>query len=268
MAKRRMLSQDVVGTDKFIALPKMSQLVYVYLCMWADDDGFIDKTGMVLSALGEGRETLTPLINSGYLYAFSSGVYVILHWPLMNRVKRDRYTPTVYQEEYALLSLSPGGAYRVKETDTAGRFSVSTTNESEKTPPEPDTGDRPLYQNLPLLGGGEYAVTPEQAREYAALYPGVDVCQELRNMRGWLMTHPEKRNTADNVGRFIVNWLMNAKRGAERKNKENGYEKSRGAPKQVYDTPPSFDAALADHLMNTTVPKYKRRYPPCDARAG
>ena len=114
MAKRRMFSQDVVGTDKFFAQPADSQLVYMYLCMWADDDGFTDHTDILLSTLELGRETLEPLMKNGYLHGFDNGVYVILHWPMINKVKKDRYAHTVHKEKYAQLTLSPTGAYILK----------------------------------------------------------------------------------------------------------------------------------------------------------
>ena len=61
---------------------------------------------------------------------------------------------------------------------------------------------------LPLHSGGEYPVTETQVQEWASLYPGVDVMQELRNMRGWLLANPDRNKTARGILRFVTTWLQ------------------------------------------------------------
>lgn len=60
---------------------------------------------------------------------------------------------------------------------------------------------------LPLNTGEEYPIKPEQADEWAGLYPAVDVIQQLRAMRGWLNANPAKRKTKTGIMRFINAWL-------------------------------------------------------------
>ena len=60
---------------------------------------------------------------------------------------------------------------------------------------------------LPLTDGTEYAVLPETAAELQSLYPAVDVNQELRNMRGWLIANPKNRKTRAGIMRFVNGWL-------------------------------------------------------------
>ena len=43
--------------------------------------------------------------------------------------------------------------------------------------------------------------------EYAALYPAVDVVQELRKIRGWCLANPSRRKTRRGVKAFINSWL-------------------------------------------------------------
>jgi len=77
--------------------------------------------------------------------------------------------------------------------------------------PEPhDVGSRPqapMVISLPLNDGSEYAVTREQCREWAGLYPAVDVVQQLRNMRGWLSSNKPRRKTRRGILNFITGWL-------------------------------------------------------------
>ena len=60
---------------------------------------------------------------------------------------------------------------------------------------------------LPLNDGSEHPVTEEDIREYSQLYPAVDVMQQLRNMRGWLLSNPTHRKTKRGIKAFITKWL-------------------------------------------------------------
>lgn len=62
--------------------------------------------------------------------------------------------------------------------------------------------------SLPLRNGEDYAVTQEQCREWSALYPRTDVPQQLRNMLGWLNSHPGRRKTRQGMAAFITHWLQ------------------------------------------------------------
>lgn len=65
----------------------------------------------------------------------------------------------------------------------------------------------PPFICLLLNDKTEYPVYPDQVREWAALYPAVNVEQELRNMLGWCKANPSKRKTASGILRFITSWL-------------------------------------------------------------
>ena len=65
----------------------------------------------------------------------------------------------------------------------------------------------PPLITLPLNDGTEYPLTDEEAQEWAGLYPAVDVKQQLRAMRGWLVANPRQRKTIGGVKRFINGWL-------------------------------------------------------------
>ena len=54
MAKRRMISAELMRSDAFLELPPESQLLYVHLLVEADDDGFIRGKKYVLAMLGLG----------------------------------------------------------------------------------------------------------------------------------------------------------------------------------------------------------------------
>ena len=99
MARRRMFNADIVCTDIFLALPATSQALYLQLGMAADDDGFVANPKMIARSFYGGLKFLNTLIDRKYLIPFSSGVIVITHWKLANKVPQDRYNPTKFVEE-------------------------------------------------------------------------------------------------------------------------------------------------------------------------
>lgn len=79
--------------------------------------------------------------------------------------------------------------------------------EADASCAEPETASAPPAILLPLNDGTDYPVSQEQCREWADLYPSADVMQQLRNMRGWLLSNPDRRKTKRGICRFITRWL-------------------------------------------------------------
>ncbi|PWT92230.1 MAG: hypothetical protein C5B55_06765, partial [Blastocatellia bacterium] len=70
---------------------------------------------------------------------------------------------------------------------------------------------------LPLNDGAEYPVTSDEMKEWLELYPAVDVLQELRKMRGWLLSNQRNRKTKSGIRRFVTNWLAKEQDGAPKR---------------------------------------------------
>jgi hypothetical protein len=60
---------------------------------------------------------------------------------------------------------------------------------------------------FPLLGGDEFEIYQPLVDELASLYPSVNVLQEFRNMKGWLLANPKNRKTKAGIARFYTAWL-------------------------------------------------------------
>lgn len=110
MAERRMMAIRIIDDDAFLDLPAGARLLYYDLSMRADDDGFITPK-KVMRMIGAGQKDLDALVQSGFLIAFDSGVVAITHWRQSNTLRKDRYTPTAYQEEFKELEIN-NGVYR------------------------------------------------------------------------------------------------------------------------------------------------------------
>ena len=73
-----------------------------------------------------------------------------------------------------------------------------------------------------LNDGSTYEPNLQDVDKWTALYPAVDVEQELRAMAGWLDANPKKRKTKNGIKRFINSWLSRAQdRGGSPMAKQN-----------------------------------------------
>ena len=131
MAKKRMFSIDIVGSDAFLDLPYSAQCLYFQLGMRADDDGFVGNPKTIQRIAGTKASDLELLVKKRFLLQFPSGVVVIKHWKINNDIKKDRYSPTVYTDEFQMLSTKENKAYternaNVSTLDTERGQNVST----------------------------------------------------------------------------------------------------------------------------------------------
>ena len=111
MAERRMLTKKVTDDDNFMSLSSSAQALYLHLSMSADDDGFCNQVSISMFKAHASVQDLQALLEKRYIYQFDNGVIVIKHWRMANALRKDRYTPTAFQEELSKLGLKKNGAY-------------------------------------------------------------------------------------------------------------------------------------------------------------
>jgi hypothetical protein len=92
-----------------------------------------------------------------------------------------------------------------------------------KREPHWRTGKNAMHGVLmfPVVGQHDpWMPTDEQVTQWQALYPDLDVAQELRKALAWTVANPSNRKTARGMPRFLVSWLNRAtdrRSGAERR---------------------------------------------------
>ena len=111
MAERRMFNRTLLFSNRFTALPKNAQLLYIYLNLQADDDGICSNTTVVCRMCGFGRSALQTLLDQGWLIGFDSGITAITHWRVHNQIRKDRYKPSIYGQLTSRLRLDADGVY-------------------------------------------------------------------------------------------------------------------------------------------------------------
>ena len=117
MAEKRMFTQKIIDSDAFLDMPLSAQALYFHLNMRADDDGFINNPKRIQRTIGASDDDLKLLIVKRFVICFENGVIVIKHWRMHNTLRKDRYSPTQYQEQYAMLCIKDNNAYTEKPSN-------------------------------------------------------------------------------------------------------------------------------------------------------
>ena len=221
MAERRMFSKTIVDSDAFLDMPLSTQALYFHLSMRADDDGFLNNAKKIQKIIGASDDDLKLLIIKRFVIAFDDGIIVVKHWRMNNYLRKDRYTPTVYQEEFKMLGIKDNGAYTLLDTagipddnqcvtrlpqvsigkDSIDKDSINTICQELEAP------DRKKAISLTLNDKSEYWIYGDQVEQWSQLFPAVDVMQELRKMKSWLDSNPSRRKTKKGILRFVNGWL-------------------------------------------------------------
>ena len=144
-----MFTKKVTDDDNFMTLSSSAQALYLHLAMSADDDGFSNQISISMFKAHASVQDLQALLEKRYIYQFDSGVIVIKHWRMANALRKDRYTPTNFQEELAKLDVKSNGSYTwlpdgcqvVAERlppDRLGKDRLDKVNNNRFTPPTVD----------------------------------------------------------------------------------------------------------------------------------
>lgn len=163
MAERRMFAKTIIDSDAFVDMPLSTQALYFHLSMRADDDGFINNPRKVQRMIGASDDDMKVLIMKRFIIPFESGIVVIKHWKIHNYIQKDRYKPTVYTEEKAMLTSKNNGAYteciqdgyNVSNMDTQvsiGEVSIELGKSIGSGRVDEDT-DTAAANTLKLIGG-------------------------------------------------------------------------------------------------------------------
>lgn len=233
MAERRMFAKSIINSARFLRMPVSSRLLYYDLGMQADDDGVVEAFA-VMRATGATEDDLRVLSSKGFIKILNDDlVSVITDWSRNNLIKKDRYKKSIYSDLLVQFGTqteptwNPNGT-SLEPQDRLGKDRLGNNDNSLRSLscPEPSCENaeiedlhlvidekKDIFTTLPLKDGGEAEVTYEIVQEFKALFPFVNVEQEIRNAKSWLKSHPERRKT--DWYRFLANWLRKESREAD-----------------------------------------------------
>jgi len=216
VADRRMFTKKVTDDDNFMSLSSSAQALYLHLMMSADDDGFSNQVNVSMFKAHASVQDLQALLEKRYLYQFENGVIVIKHWRMANALRKDRYTPTAFQEELAQLDIKDNGSYTLRyesqnkleqATKDDGCRLVANWLPQDRVGKDKEEKNNNILYSLILKDGSEYPITEDDLKGWEKNFPSLDVRNEFLKMQSWCESNPSKRKTKTGIKRFINGWL-------------------------------------------------------------
>lgn len=116
MGDRRMISRMVISSDAFFTLSYEAQALYFQLTVEADDRGFVSAPKRIAQSMNLEEKTVDELIDRGFAYKFETGVLVLRHWHVANKLKNDRSNKVLHQREFSMLRSDDAGIYHLDST--------------------------------------------------------------------------------------------------------------------------------------------------------
>lgn len=210
MAERRMFTKKVTDDENFINLSSSAQALYLHLSMSADDDGFTSQISVSMFKAHASVQDMEALLEKRYIYQFDNGVIVIKHWRMANALRKDRYSPTAFQEELAKLDVKENGSYtwlpsgcqmdaNCLPQDSIGKNSIDNSKENNKK--------KSASTFVPP--------TVEQVREYCSeRNNGIDANEfvDFYTSKGWMVGKNKMKDWKASVRTWERNHKGNSKR--------------------------------------------------------
>ena len=227
MADKRMFTKKITDSDPFIEMSSAAQALYFHLNQGADDDGFNNQISMAMLKAHASTDDLKVLLLKNFIIRFESGVIVIKHWRMHNTLRKDRYTPTNYQEELKQLGIKDNGSYTlgcqmVAERlpdgchsiveNSVDKYSVVESSIGEDKPPHATRHKYGQYNNVLLSDEdytklqeefpNDYEVRIERLSEYIAS-TGKSYKSHLATIRAWARKDKEKASKGGGSNPFL-----------------------------------------------------------------
>ena len=105
MANRRMFSNRIANSARFLQMPAESQLLYFHMVLRADDDGIVESYPLI-RLLGMAPDNFKVLVAKGFIKPLNEDqVIVIKDWLEHNTIRADRKVDSIYK--HLLLEKAP-----------------------------------------------------------------------------------------------------------------------------------------------------------------
>lgn len=236
----RIIKESLCSSEKIASLSDFEFRLWVGLITQVDDAGRGDaRPAIIKGRVFPFRERLSIKDIDAALQALAAKGCVSLYavdgkpyflFPGWVKHQRVRDCKPKYPEPPENLNL-PQSAASCGELPQSAALIQSESNPNPESNPkeycaEPQAAHTPPIVSLVLNDGSFFDVLSPDVSKWEALYPNVDVKQQLRNMAGWCDANPTKRKTRGGVKRFITNWLAREqdKGGKEPQNKPFVYD--------------------------------------------
>jgi len=98
MANRRMFSNRIAGSARFLQMPLEAQALYFHLILNADDDGIVEAYP-ITKLLGTSPDVLKVLLAKSFIQQLNEDQVMILNdWSEHNSIRADRKIDSIYKK--------------------------------------------------------------------------------------------------------------------------------------------------------------------------
>lgn len=139
-----MISKSMLMDNDFLSLSNDEKSLYLYLLIFADDDGFVKRSIMIDGVLKVSDDDYSVLEKKGLIISENNEIKVITHWNTLETIREKLYTPTVYLDFRSQLFLKVDFSY-TKDPREAQVF-TSTDDWVKQGRPKNITDFKPLIQ--------------------------------------------------------------------------------------------------------------------------
>ncbi len=177
MAARRMFSQKIINSARFIKMPVSCQALYFHLGLNADDDGVVEAFGL-MRMLGNSEDDIKILVAKGFVQVLNEDlVTYILDWGEHNLIRADRKIDSIYKDlllkiipEIKLIESKPRSDHELrskmyKEGNLPDKFNgvMRSIFYGEKCPAcncmmEEGKTKPSIQHNIPISKGGKHEI--------------------------------------------------------------------------------------------------------------
>lgn len=226
MAERRMFTKKVTDDDNFMSLSASAQALYLHLSMAADDDGFCNQLSVAMFKAHASVQDLEALLSKRYVYQFENGVIVIKHWRMANALRKDRYTPTTFQEELKQLKIKANGSYTMD--DGCQVVAERLPDGCQVVATGKDSIGKDSIGKVNKRGGTFVPPTHEEIKTYCdekGIKIDIDNFLDYYTSNGWMVGKNKMKSWQCTVNRWA---RMDKTKDEPKKDKFNNFESSQG----------------------------------------
>ncbi len=210
-----MIKESIRTSKSVNSLTDFQFRTWVYLITYVDDYGrgsadpellkglvFTRRKGVTEAQI---EKALADLANTGMITLYKVGgesFFCFPNWHCHQRIQTKKSKFPAPPETTVNHRESPPEIETETKEETEGETEIEADALCGAEEPAP-----PPVILLPLNDGTEYPVSYEQYTEFVDLYQAVDVLQQLKEMRQWLLNNKTRRKTRSGIGRFMNSWL-------------------------------------------------------------
>lgn len=96
MSNRRMFSNRIANSAKFLQMPSEAQVLYFHMVLRADDDGIVESYPL-MKLLGLAPDNFKVLLAKGFISQLNDDQVIVIHdWLEHNTIRADRKVNSMY----------------------------------------------------------------------------------------------------------------------------------------------------------------------------